>query len=387
MIANRLQNIKPSATLAVSAKANELKAKGYDIISLSAGEPDFATPEVICKAGIHAINEGMTHYTAVPGTLNLRQAIVKKLIRDNHINYTPDDIIVSNGAKQSIFNAIAAVINPGDEVIIPSPYWVSYPDMVAINSGTPVICKPSTGIKPTASDIEKYITPKTKMLILNSPNNPGGYTISKAELQKIGDLLENHPNIVILTDDIYEYLTWTEEPFCNIINTNPSLKERTILINGASKGYAMTGWRIGYTACSNAAINKAMKTFQSQTTSCPSAISQFATIAAMELTRQDLLPMLEEYQKRHAILFAGLNNIKGIKAQACEGAFYSFPDCSGLIEHLGLQDDIEFAGMLLEKANLAVVPGSAFGAKNHIRLSFACSEENIRAALERLNAI
>ena len=382
-----MQNIKPSATLSISAAANELKAQGHDIVSLSAGEPDFTTPEEICQAGIMAIKQGHTHYTAVNGTASLRNAITKKLKRDNQLTYSENDIIVSNGAKQSIFNAIAATINPGDEVIITSPYWVSYPDMVELNEGVPVICKPENGIKPTAADIEGKITDKTKMLILNSPNNPGGYKLSREALGAIGDLIKKHPNIIVLSDDIYEYLSWTEEPFHNILNTTPELQDRTIIINGASKGYAMTGWRIGYSACSNQDINKAMKTFQSQTTSCPSAISQFAATTAMGLEPSHLKPMLDKYRTRHQILYEGLNAINGMEVIACEGAFYSFPNCSGFIKRLGLKDDMELAKMLLEKVHLAVVPGTAFGTEGHIRLSFACSEENIKEALKRLNAL
>ena len=385
-VSKRTLAIKPSATLAISALAKQMQSDGKPVVSLSAGEPDFTTPETICSQGIEAIKQGHTHYTAVPGTLPLREAICTKLMRDNNLSYKPDDIIVSNGAKQSIFNVIAATIDPNDEVIIPVPYWVSYPDMVKLNDGIPVYCKPQSGLKPTAEDIEACITEKTKLLILNSPNNPAGYTIEPNELSKIANMLIKYPNIIILSDDIYEYLTWTESGFANIVMTNPELKDRTIIINGASKGYAMTGWRIGYTATSNTAINKAMKTYQSQTTSCPSSISQYATIKAMQTQKSELANMLDKYRARHDLLFKGLSSIPGVKAQVCEGAFYSFPDFSDYIAKLGLQDDIELSNYLLQKAYLACVPGSAFGAPNHLRLSFATSEENITIALERLNA-
>ena len=384
---NKIQEIKPSATLAVSARAKKMQAKGLDVISLSAGEPDFATPNNICLAGTTAINKlKMHHYTAVNGTLELRNTICEKLARDNQLSYSAAEIIVSNGAKQSIFNTLAATINPGDEVIIPCPYWVSYPDMVKLNSGTPIYCRPKHGLKPTADDIEKCITNKTKMLILNSPNNPAGYTISASELQKIGTMLEKHPNVLILTDDIYEYLNWTGDEFYNLANTNPKLMDRLIIINGASKGYAMTGWRVGYTACKHPEINNAMKTYQSQTTSCPSAISQHAFIAALKTQKSELRDMLDKYQTRHEIMHNGLAEIPGVTLSRCEGAFYCFPDFSGYIGALGLKDDLDLASHLLEKALVAVVPGSAFGAKNHIRLSFATSEENIAKALERIHA-
>ena len=377
-----IQTIRPSATLAISAKAKATPG----VISLSAGEPDFATPEHICAAGKDAINQKLHHYTAVPGTPNLRQAIAKKLQRDNNLEYHPDEIIVSNGAKQSIFNAIACLINPGDEVIIPCPYWVSYPDMVKLNSGIPVYCQPEHGIKPTAQAIKNCITDKTKMIILNSPNNPAGYKLSSKELSEIGALLEQYPNIIILTDDIYEYLNWSSEQFTNILNTNPALSERCIIVNGASKGYAMTGWRIGYTACKHPEINKAMKTYQSQTTSCPSAISQHAFITALETERSQLKPMLDKYQSRHQLMYTMLKQIPGVKVQPSEGAFYCFADFSGYMAKLGINDDIELANFLLDEALVAAVPGSAFGTENYLRLSFATSEDNIKTALERIHA-
>lgn len=385
-ISQRTKAVKPSATLAISAKAQQKKANGIDVISLSAGEPDFATPENICQAGIQAISQNMHHYTPVPGKVELRAAIAKKLIRDNNLEYSSDEIIVSNGAKQSIFNAIAAIINPGDEVIIPCPYWVSYPDMVKLNDGTPVLSQPISGLKPTAESIEQCITAKTKLLILNSPNNPAGYSIAANELKRIGDMLNKYPEIIILSDDIYEYLNWTGNDFVNIANTNPELSERIILINGASKGYAMTGWRIGYTACKNNDINKAMKTYQSQTTSCPSAISQHAFITALETNKADLSYMLQKYQQRHDIMLAALLAIPGVKAEKSEGAFYSFPNFEGYIQKLGLKDDLELADFLLEKALVAIVPGSAFGMHNYLRMSFATSEENIKNALARIHA-
>lgn len=382
IISDRTKSIKPSVTLAIDAKVQQMSG----VISLGAGQPNFSTPDSICMAGIEAIIKKLHHYTPVPGTKELRNNISIKLNRDNNLAYSLDEIIVSNGAKQSIFNVIATLINPDDEVIIPCPYWVSYPDMVKLNDGTPIICQPISGLKPTAESIEKCITKKTKLLILNSPNNPAGYSINENELKKIGDMLNKYPNIFVLSDDIYEYLNWSSNPFVNLANTNPELSERIIIVNGASKGYAMTGWRIGYTACKNIDINKAMKTYQSQTTSCPSAISQHAFITALTIDKPELEYMLKRYQLRHEIMLNGLQAIPGVQAEKSEGSFYLFPNFTGYIESLGLQDDLELADFLLEKAKVAIVPGSAFGMKNYARLSFATSEDNIKTAIARINA-
>lgn len=382
-LAQRMNCIQPSLTIQVSMKAKRMQAQGIDVVSLSAGEPDFTTPDTICQAAKTAIDSGHTHYTAVHGSLALRQAIATKFNRDNGIHYDPENIVVSSGAKQSIFNALATILNPKDEVIIPVPYWVSYPEMVKMNDGIPVLCQAASGRKPLADDLAKVITPKTKLLMLNSPNNPGGYTYKRDELEAIGALLRQHPHVYVLSDDIYEYLNWSEQPFCNLIMACPDLQDRTVMIHGVSKGYAMTGWRIGIAAAHPDWV-KAMKTYQSQTTSCANAIAQMAAIEAMHTPKPQLQSMFDMYQKRHQVLLSGLQALPGVSCAPSEGAFYAFPNFQPLIEEKGFKDDIELADQLLTQAHVAVVPGSGFGCPNHLRLSFATSEEALQKALERM---
>lgn len=387
-LSNRVQQIKPSATLTATAKAAELRAQGKEIITLSAGEPDFNTPIHICQAAMDAIRDGKTRYTAVDGTPELKQAIRHKLKSDNQLDYQAEQILVSCGAKHSIFNALMALVNPGDEVLIPAPYWVSYPDMTRVCDGKAVIIKTNIDqhYKINAEQLKSAITPKSKILIINSPSNPSGMLYSKAELTAIADVIKQHPQIVVISDDIYEHIQWTGNTFNNIVNACPELKERTLVINGVSKAYAMTGWRIGY-AAGPAEIIKAMKKLQSQNTSNPCSISQAAAAAALDGDQECLKPMVQAFHERHDYVHATLSAIKGVKCVAGQGAFYSFPDVSAIIQRLnGVNDDVEFATFLLEKAGIAVVPGSAFGMPGAIRLSYATSMQQLEQALAQFKA-
>jgi len=387
-LSKRLDQIKPSATLAVAAKAAELKSQGIDVINMGTGEPDFATPEHIKQAAITAINNNQTRYTPVDGTVELKTAIIAKLKRDNKLNYTPEKIIVSNGAKHSLFNALTATLNRGDEVIIPVPYWVSYPDMVQLCGGKPVIIATDhhQGFKITPEQLKQTITTKTKAIILNSPTNPTGMVYSETELQGLAEVLLKHPEIFIITDDIYEHIMWNKHSFCNIINACPELYDRTILINGVSKAYAMTGWRIGFAAGPHAVI-KAMKKVQSQSTSGPSSISQAAAAAAFSGDQSCLKPMVQAFHERHDMFVKGINKIPGFDCLPAHGAFYLFPHVQAAIDKLAnINNDVEFANYLLEKAHIATVPGSAFGAPGYLRLSYACSTEQIQEVLTRIKA-
>lgn len=386
-LSNRINSIKPSPTLAVTDKASALKREGRDIISLSAGEPDFDTPEHIKAAAGEAMQKGDTKYTAVDGTPALKQAIIDKFKRENQLNYTSKQILVSSGAKHSIFNLLGAIINPGDEVIIPAPYWVSYPDMVLLFDGKPVCVATSieSRLKITPEQLARHITPKTKLLILNSPSNPSGMNYSKAELKALGDVLVRHPQVLICSDDIYEHILWGKEPFSNLVNACPELYERTIVVNGVSKAYAMTGWRIGYAAGPEKIIG-AMKKMQSQSTSNPCSIAQAAAVAALNGDQSCLQTMRQAFKERHDFLIAGLNATPRFHCLSADGAFYAFPQVAGAIKTLGLQDDLAFSEYLLEKANVAVVPGSAFGMPGFIRLSYATSKKILEAALQRINS-
>lgn len=386
LLSKRVQSIKPSATIATTMKAAELRAQGKDIIALSAGEPDFNTPDFVCNAAIEAIKTGQTRYTAVDGTPELKAAIIKKFKRDNQLEYTPQEIAVSNGAKHCIFNLLQAIINPGDEVIVLAPYWVSYPDMTTVCDGKPIIISSSyeEEFKVTPEKIDAAITDKTKLIMLNFPNNPSGMAYTKAELKAIGDVLEKHPKVFICTDDIYEHILWADEPFSNIINAKPKLKDRTIVINGVSKAYAMTGWRIGF-AAGPAEIIKAMKKLQSQNTSNPCSISQAAAAAALSGDQSCLTPMVKAFKERHDLVFKALSEMKDVRCLPGQGAFYAFPDMTNVIARLeGINDDVELANFLLEKAGVAVVPGTAFGLPGTIRLSYATSNEILTKALDRI---
>ncbi len=385
-LSHRVQSVKPSATLAITARAKELKAQGKDIIGLGAGEPDFDTPEHIKQAAIEAINIGFTKYTAVDGTPSLKQAIIDKFQRDNGLSYEPNQVLVSCGGKQSFFNLAQAYLNAGDEVIIPAPYWVSYPDMVLLAEGVPVIVQAGLeqDFKITPAQLKAAITDKTRLVVLNSPSNPTGVAYSKAELAALGEVLLQYPNILIASDDMYEHILWADEPFANIVTACPELYDRTLVMNGVSKAYSMTGWRIGYAAGPEWLV-KAMKKVQSQSTSNPTSISQVAAEAALNGDQQCIADMLTHFKARHDFVVEGLNRIKGVNCLPSQGAFYSFPDVSEAIAALdGINDDVELAEYLLNEAEVALVPGSAFGQPGYMRLSFATSMENLSEALKRI---
>jgi len=391
-LSKRVQAIKPSPTLAVTARASKLKAEGKDIIGLGAGEPDFDTPQHIKDAAIAAINKGFTKYTAVGGTPSLKQAIAAKFKRDNGLDYTAKQILVSCGGKQSFFNLALALINPGDEVIIPAPYWVSYPDIVLIAEGKPVIVQ--TGIeldfKMSATQLSAAITAKTKIVVLNSPSNPSGAVYSLEELQALGEVLRNHPQVLIATDDMYEHIALRDEKFVNILNACPDLYSRTMVLNGVSKSYAMTGWRIGYAAGPEHIIT-AMENVQSQSTSNPTSISQVAAEAALNGDQDCIAPMLTAFRERHLFVVDALNKISGVKCLMSGGAFYAFPDVRQVIATLYQKGtikeatDVALSEYLLEQAGVAIVPGSAFGSEGYIRLSFATSMENLKNAISRIS--
>lgn len=390
-LSKRVQTIKPSPTLAVSARAARLKSEGKDIIGLGAGEPDFDTPQHIKDAAINAINRGFTKYTAVGGIPSLKDAIITKFKRDNDFDYTAKQILVSCGGKQSFFNLVLAVINPGDEVIIPSPYWVSYPDIVLIAEGKPITIEAGIeqSFKITAAQLERTITPKTRMFVINSPSNPSGGVYALDELKALGEVLRKHPQILIATDDMYEHILLSGGKFVNILNACPDLYSRTMVLNGVSKAYAMTGWRIGYCGGPEHIIT-AMENIQSQSTSNPTSISQVAAETALNGDQLCIEPMLTAFKERNIFVTEALNAIPGVKCLLSDGAFYTFADTRQAIETLHIKkvlkdrNDISFSEYLLEKGGVAVVPGSAFGSEGYIRLSFATSMENIKKALERI---
>ncbi len=387
VLSQRVQRIKPSPTLAVTARAAELRAAGHDVIGLGAGEPDFDTPEHIKQAAIEAISQGKTKYTPVGGTPDLKKAVIDKFKRDNGLEYSADQILVSCGGKQSFFNLALAMLNAGDEVIIPAPYWVSYPDMVLVANGTPVILETSTAtdLKITPQQLEAAITPKTKLLVLNSPSNPSGKAYSKAEFEALAAVLRKHPQIYIATDDMYEHILWTDEGFNNIVTVAPDLYERTFVLNGVSKAYSMTGWRIGY-AAGPADVIKAMSKIQSQSTSNPASISQAAAVAALNGDQGCVAEMVVAFKQRHDYVVEALNALPGVSCLPSDGTFYAFPDFSGVIAALdGVDNDIQLGEYLLEKAGVALVPGSAFGTPGHMRLSYATGMDTLKAAIERIS--
>ena len=384
-MSDRVQQIKPSPTLAVTNRAAELRAAGKDIIGLGAGEPDFDTPEHIKKAAIEAINNGFTKYTAVDGTPGLKKAIISKLQKDNGLSYEPAQILVSCGGKQSFFNLSLALLNKGDEAVIPAPYWVSYPDMVKMAEATPVIIETdeATRFKMTAEQLEAAITDKTRLVVLNSPSNPSGVAYTADELKALGAVLKKHPQIMIATDDMYEYIWWADFAFENIVTVCPELYDRTVVLNGVSKAYSMTGWRIGY-AAGPAKLIGAMKKIQSQSTSNPTSISQVAAEAALTGGRDCVEPMVKAFKERHDYLVAALNEIPGVSCIEGDGAFYAFPSLKGAMEKAGISDDVAFAEKLLTDAGVALVPGSAFGSPGYARLSFATSLDTLKDAVARL---
>lgn len=388
-LSNRVQKVKPSATLAVTAKANELKSQGVQIVSMGSGEPDFDTPKNIQKAAIQAIKNGQTRYTAVDGTPILKQAIIDKFKRENNLTYTNTEVMVSSGGKQVFYNLCQAVLNQGDEVIILAPFWVSYPDMALLADATPVIIE--TGLeqdfKITPAQLEANITSNTKLFVINSPSNPTGAVYSQAELRALAKILKKYPKILIITDDIYEHIRWgNNDNFVNIVMTDKTLKDRTIILNGVSKAYAMTGWRIGYGAGPENII-KAMKKIQGQSTSNPCSIAQAAALEALNGDQSIINTMVCAFEKRHDFIVNALNAIDGVECPKSQGAFYAFPRVKGLINRLGLKNDIELSTYCLEVLNIALVPGSAFGAPGYVRFSFATSMDNIKQAIEKLSKV
>ena len=375
--------------MAVTARAAEMRAAGHDIIGLGAGEPDFDTPQHISEAAIQAIRSGQTRYTPVDGTPALKQAIQAKFERDSELTYEGNQILVSSGAKQSLYNLFTALLNEGDEVVIPAPFWVSYPDMVLLADGVPRIVEAdqTQRFKITPEQLADAITDRTRAVVLNSPSNPTGSAYSRGELQALGEVLRRHPDLVIVSDDIYEHILWTEEGFSNIAMACPDLVDRTVLVNGVSKAYAMTGWRIGY-AAGPASLIGAMKKIQSQSTSNPSSISQAASVAALDGDQGVIEPMLKAFRERHDYVVQRLNAMQGVSCIAGDGTFYAYPDVSGAMKALDAVDtDTELAEYLIGEANVALVPGTAFGLSGHARISYATSMENLEKAMDRLEGV
>ncbi|EKD73654.1 MAG: hypothetical protein ACD_45C00233G0005 [uncultured bacterium] len=385
-LADRVQRIQPSATLAVAARANELIVAGKDIINLSLGEPDFDTPDFIKEAAIKAIRDGMTKYTAVDGTIGLKEAIIHKFVRDNKLIYEPAQIIASCGGKHSLYNLFASLLNHGDEVIIPAPYWVSYIDIAKLMNATPIVIYADLEqhFKITPAQLESAITTKTRLVVLNSPSNPTGIAYTAAELTALGKILLKHPHIIVVTDDIYEHTLWTKEPFVNILMACPDLYDRCVVVNSVSKTYAMTGWRIGYAAGPKKLI-AAMKKIQSQSTSNPTSIAQAAAQAALNGDQSCAAIMTKAYKERHDYTVSALRNMPGIQVQPCDGTFYSFPSVKHIIKNTSpINNDLALTEYLLNEAEIAVIPGSAFGAEGYIRISYATGMDKIKTAMQRM---
>lgn len=375
--------------MAVTALAAELRAQGRDVIGLGAGEPDFDTPEHIKNAAIEAINNGQTKYTAVDGIAELKNAIVGKFKNDNQIDFQTSEILVSCGGKQSFYNLAQAIVDDGDEVVIPAPYWVSYPDIVLLAGGTPVIVETTQeqSFKVSPEQLDAALTDKTRLVVLNSPSNPSGKLYTMNEMKALGEVLKNYPDAIIATDDMYEHIVWTEEGFCNILNACPELKPRTVVMNGVSKAYAMTGWRIGYAGGPEQIIN-AMKKIQSQSTSNPTSISQWASVAALTGGNDCITPMLAAFKERHDFVVNALNQMTGVSCIESDGTFYAFPNVQAAIDaNPETSNDVEFSSWVLDKAGVAIVPGSAFGTEGHIRLSYATSMENLEKAMQRMTEL
>jgi aspartate aminotransferase len=384
-VSKRVQRVKPSPTVALTGRVAQLKAEGKDIIGLGVGEPDFDTPVHIADAGVDAIRKGITRYTPVEGTAELKDAIIAKYKRENGLDYKRNQILVSTGAKQTIFNLILAIIDAGDEVVIPAPYWVSYPDMALLADGVPVMpyAGPEQGYKITPAQLAGAITPKTRLFILNSPSNPTGAAYSAAELRALGDVLVKHPQVVICVDDMYEHIYWAKEPFRSLASVCPELYDRVVTVNGVSKAYAMTGWRIGYCGGPVELIT-AMSTIQSQSTSNPSSIAQKAAVTALNGDQAAVREMNKHFKQRHDFVVAGLNKLPGVTCLEGAGTFYAFAHVEKAMQIVGVKDDNAFAEHLLIHGGVAVVPGSGFGAPNHMRLSFACSMQTLEEALKRM---
>ena len=389
-ISDSLNRIKPSATMVITAKAVKLKREGKKVIGLSAGEPDFDTPDHVKKAAIDAINKGYTKYTNVEGIPELRQAIVDKFKKDNDLSYSIDEVIVGTGGKQILYNALVSSINKDDEVIIPAPYWVSYPDMTLLAGGKPIIvnCSIETGFKLTAKELEKVVTNKSKWLILNSPSNPTGACYTRKELEEIADIVRNHDNLYVITDDIYEYIVYDNFEFFTFAQVAPDLKDRVLTVNGVSKSHCMTGWRIGY-AVGPKMLIKAMIKIQGQSTSNASSISQHAALAGISASNDFLKPCLKAFDERRHFVFNKLNSIQGISCLLPEGAFYAYPNVSGVVgkktnEGKILNNDTDIVEWLLETAEVAAVPGAAFGLEPFFRVSYATSLDLLKEAMSRI---
>jgi aspartate aminotransferase len=390
ILANRLSRVKPSPTLAVTAKAAELKAAGKDIIGLGAGEPDFDTPDFVKEAAIKAIQNGQTKYTDVGGTPALKDAVIAKFKRENALTYARDQVIVGTGGKQVLYNALMATLNPGDEVIIPAPYWVSYPDMVLLAEGEPVIvdCPQENGFKMSAAQLEAAITPKTKWVILNSPSNPTGAGYTHEDMKALTDVLVKHPHVWVMSDDMYEHLVYDGFAFCTPAQVEPALYDRTLTVNGVSKAYSMTGWRIGYAGGPKELI-KAMAMLQGQSTSNPSSISQAAAVEALNGDQSFMAKWVESFKARRDLVVSMLNECEGIDCPTPDGAFYVYPSCAGCIgkttpDGKVINNDEDFVTYLLEAQGVAAVHGTAFGLSPHFRISYATSEQALRAACERI---
>lgn len=385
-IAERVRSMTPSSTSALAARTTELRAAGHDIIGMGTGELDFDTPQHIKQAAKDAIDQGFTRYTAVDGIAELKQAIINKFSRENQLEYGMKQVMVSCGCKQTLYNLAQAVLNKGDEVIIPAPYWVSYPDIVKLADGNPVFVNADIeqGFKITPRQLEAAITARTRLIFINSPSNPSGVHYTPEELAELGAILQRHPKIIVATDDIYEHMLWEGTPFKNILNVCPALYERGVVLNGVSKAYAMTGWRIGYVAGPEQLIQK-MKTIQSQSTSNPSSISQYAALAAIEGDQTFTKEVVKTLKERHDFVYKALQEIDGIKCLPCQGTFYILPNVQEVMTRLGINSDVEFSEFLIDKAKIAVVPGSAFGAPGYVRVSFATSMENLEKAMDRLH--
>ena len=380
--------VKPSPTSAVLALATRLRAAGRDVISLGAGEPDFDTPRHIREAAVAAIAGGQTRYTPIDGTAELKAAIQRKFARENQLEYEPSQIVVTCGAKQALFNLCLALLGPGDEVIIPAPYWVSYPDMVRLAGADPVFVEAGIeqDFKIGPEQLAAAITGKTRLFVLNSPSNPTGASYSRDELVALARVIEDYPDIVTVSDDIYEHIHWADETFTSFATACPTLRERIVTTNGVSKAYAMTGWRIGYAAGPLELIS-AMKTVQSQSTSNPCSISQAAALAALDGDQAPVAEMAAAYRERHDFFVAALNQLPGFECRRGEGTFYAFPKVRAAQQRLGLSSDVELVELLLNEADLACVPGSAFGAPDYVRFSFACSMEMLEESMNRMNRV
>ena len=385
-LSKRVEAIKASPTIAVTDEARRLREAGHDVIGLGAGEPDFDTAGFVIKAAKAAMDAGQTRYTAVDGTPEIKDAIIAKMKRDHDLDYGPSRIVVSSGGKNSLYNLVQSVIDEGDEAIVPAPYWVSYTDIVVLAGGVPVVVETSAaaGFRMTPEQLEAAIGPRTRLLILNSPSNPTGACYRRADLARLAEVLRRHPQVIVATDDMYEKIIWDDEPFANVLNAAPDLADRTVVLNGVSKAYAMTGWRIGYAAAPES-IAAAMRKIQSQSTSNPCSVSQAAAAAALAGDHGYVAERSRIFQERHDYVNGRLNALRGVSCIPAQGAFYAFPDfAEAIAAHGNANDDVAYAKWLLEAARVAIVPGSAFGAPGFMRLSFATSMENLENALDRM---